>query len=188
MLQVKKHTLSYYGKTPDQWPTIVYAYPDCYDELSLVDKADKVILDSFICSITYLEHTALFVRCAMSQKVIGQVPNLDYEIWIALSDKYFEDYKNNYLNEEHETKYSGSIGNNFLPYQDSKGIPVTVFVNKGNQRPTFTPNINYDHQFTRDFYRGITKLEAEDRIKEILRINNEADSRSVQKKSWWKLG
>lgn len=119
-------------------------------------------------------HTDLFVPCTLSQKVIGQTCNLEYEIWVTLSEENFQDYTKNY-NFKSGIIYSGKISNNFLPYENTNGIPVRVILKNGIQGPELKPNHHVDHEFVLNFYTGITKIEAVDRIAEIQRFNNEIE-------------
>jgi hypothetical protein len=102
-----------------------------------------------------------------------------------LSDKSFQDYSDNFNNENHETKYFGWLSNNLPDYDFSEGgIPTTVFTRTGNSRPYIVPHEDFDHPFVHDYYDGITKTEAERRIKEMLKIISERDSKKAGTKPW----
>lgn len=186
-MQLKEYTFNYYKRSQNDWPSIICTYPSSYQNLSRVDKEFNTVLNSFICTIKYLKHTERFVRCTLSQKIIGQASDLQYEIWIALSEENFKDYTQNYNHEYKEKIYPGIISNDFLPYDNTKGIPVSVILKIGKLRPAIIPNHNVDHAFVMNFYTGITKLEAEDRIAEIKGIINDLELPSVQKKTWWRF-
>ena len=83
----------------------------------------------------------------------------------------------------HETKYFGWLSNDLPDYNFSEGsIPTTVFTRTGNNRPNIVPHQDFDHPFVHDYYNGITKKEAERRIKEMLKTINERDSKTTQTK------
>jgi hypothetical protein len=55
-------------------------------------------------------------------------------------------------------------------YKFSESIPTTVFTRLEGQRPEMVPHNDFDHPFVRDYYEGITREEAERRIKAMLEI------------------
>jgi hypothetical protein len=63
-------------------------------------------------------------------------------------------------------------------YEFKVSIPMTVFTRVGNQRPEIVPHRDFDHPFVKDYCNGITKEEAERRIREMLKI---VESRSINK-------
>ncbi len=48
-------------------------------------------------------------------------------------------------------------------------IPCNVITKSGNDRPEIFPHEDFDHQFVKDFYNGITKKEAIRRVNDMLR-------------------
>jgi hypothetical protein len=105
-----------------------------------------------------------------------------------LSEKSFREYSDNFNNENHETKYFGWLSNNLSDYNFSEAsIPTTVFTKKGNNRPEIAPHQDFDHPFVYDYYNGITKTEAERRIREMLKTISEPSDEAAQASPWWKL-
>ena len=49
-----------------------------------------------------------------------------------------------------------------------KVFPTDVKTKIGNERPEIFPHSDFDHPFTRDYYNGMTKGEAERRIHNML--------------------
>ena len=93
---------------------------------------------------------------------------VEYGLGVALSDKRFEDYSETCNSENHETKYFGWLSNYLPDYENTTNIPTTVYTKKGNSRPEIIPNNDFEHQFVNDYHNGITKEEAERRIKKML--------------------
>jgi hypothetical protein len=183
-----KYTCSCCVKEHEDWPTLVYRSPTNYDTLSESDKENIGRLDTDFCVITHSDQTDRFIRCTLTQKVIDHCEDLEYGLWVSLSDKSFQDYSDNFNNENHKTKYFGWLSNDLPDYDFSGGsIPTTVFTRTGNSRPEIVPHQDFDHPFINDYYNGITKTEAERRIKEMLKTISERDGKTTQTKPWWKL-
>jgi hypothetical protein len=188
MTETIKYPCSCCGKVHEGWPALVYISPTNYDALSEEDKNNIGELDTDFCIVTHPDQTDRFIRCTLTQKVIDHCVDLEYGLWVSLSEKSFQDYSDNFDNESHETKYFGWLCNNLPDYDFSEGsIPTTVFTRTGNSRPEIVPHQDFDHPFVNDYYNGITKTEAERRITEMLKMISERDDKTIQKKPWWKL-
>jgi hypothetical protein len=170
MLETIKYTCSRCGKVHKEWPALTYISPTNYNALSEDDKQSMGELKNDFCIINHPEETDRFIRCTLTQKVIDHCEGLEYGLWVSLSEKSFQDYSDNFNNENHKAKYFGWLSNNLPDYEFKESIPTTVFTRFGNQRPEIIPYEDFDHPFVRDYYNGITKIEAERRIKEMLKI------------------
>jgi hypothetical protein len=158
------------GNEHDEWPALTFISPANYDSLSEEDKQTIASLDSDFCIIKHPEQTDKFIRCTLTQKVNDHCEDLEYGLWVSLSEKSFQDYLDNYDRKDYETKYFGWLCNTIPDYDFSKSIPTTVFTRLAGQRPEIVPHEDFDHPFVRDYYEGITKEEAERRIKAMLEI------------------
>jgi hypothetical protein len=103
----------------------------------------------------------------MALKVNDHCTNLEYGLWVSLSEESFGDYWDNFENHNHEASYFGYICNELPDYEDTMFIPVTVKTKTSGQRPEIFPHEDFDHIFVQDYYKGISKSEAERRIKEL---------------------
>jgi hypothetical protein len=176
MIELAKYTCSNCDKEHTEWPALAYSSPANYHNLSEEDKQNIGTLTNDFCTITYPDQTDRFIRCILIQKVNDHCQNLEYGLWVSLSEKSFQDYSNNYNNENHETKYFGWLSNDLPDYNFEESIPTTVFTRTGNQRPEIVPHKDFDHPFVKDYYNGITKAEAERRIQNMLSAIEERDN------------
>jgi hypothetical protein len=183
-----KYTCSCCGKEHEEWPALAYSSPSNYNALSEEDKKNIGELGKDFCIIEYPGQTDRFIRCTLTQKVVDHCEDLEYGLWVSLSDKSFQDYKDHFNNENHEAKYFAWLCNELPDYDFREGsIPTTVFIRTGNYRPEIVPHQDFEHPFVQDYYNGITKKEAERRIKEMLTITGKRDRKTKDKKYWWKL-
>lgn len=168
MYQALKYTCSCCGQEHETWPALTYSSPTAYEYLAVVEKKSIAELSGDFCIIKYEEQTDKYIRCTLTQKVIDHCESLEYGLWVSLSDKSFEDYNDNFKNENHENQYFGWLSNEIPDYDFNDSIPTTVFTRIGNRRPEIVPHDDFDYPFVRDYYSGITKEEAERRIKNML--------------------
>jgi hypothetical protein len=172
------------GKVHEEWPALAFNSPDNYEALSDEDKHAIAELSSDFCTIKHPDQTDRFIRCTLTQKVNDSCQDLDYGIWVSLSEKSFQDYSANYNNPSHEGKYFGWLSSSIPPYTFEQSVPTTVFTRKDGKRPNVIPHDDFDHPFVHDYYNGISKQEAERRISDMLEI---VDKRNVTQKPWWKF-
>lgn len=167
------------GVIHDMWPALTYESPTPYHQLTDYEKKTIGKLNTDFSVIEHHDQTDRFIRVVLSQKVIDYSQDLEYGVWVSLSEKSFEDYKENFNNEEHQTEYFGWLSNDIPQYDFSISIPVTVYTKKGNTRPEIIPHLDFDHPFVQDYYDGISKNEAEKRIHEMMdRITNKNEIKS----------
>jgi hypothetical protein len=178
MADNNRYTCSCCGKAHEEWPALTYISPTNYNNLSEEDKATIGELDTDFCIIRYSDHTARFIRCTLTQKVIDHCEDLEYGLWVSLSEKSFQDYSANFLNENHLTQYFGWLSSDLPDYDFTQAsIPTTVLTRSGNSRPQIIPHKEFDHPFVKDYYLGITKNDAERRINDMIQLINDRDNR-----------
>ena len=170
MPETIKYICNSCGQEHEEWPALSYFSPAKYHLLSENDKQKVATLDSDFCVINNPDQTDRFIRCTLTQKVTDHCKNLEYGLWVSLSEKSFQDYMDNFDNENHETGYFGWLSNNLPDYEFKESIPTNVYTRLGNQRPEIIPHKNFDHLFVYDYFNGITKAEAERRIKSMSKI------------------
>lgn len=187
MTEQIKYTCSCCGQEHYEWPALTFKSPDHYNSLSQADKETIAEIDSDFCIIRHSDQTDRFIRCTLTQKVIDHCKDLQYGLWVSLSEQSFSDYSDNYNNENHETAYFGWLCNDIPEYEFSESIPATVFTRTDNQRPEIVPHNDFDHPFVRDYYNGISKQEAERRIKAMLEGVEQTNTLQQEKKPWWKI-
>ena len=171
MAEKIKYTCSCCGKELEEWPALTFTSPDNYHMLSQHDKDHIAQIGNDFCIITYPDQTDRFIRCTLTQKVIDHCQDLEYGLWVSLSEKSYKDYSDNYNKQDHKATYFGWLCNDIPGYEFSESIPATVRTRPGNSRPEIIPHEDFDHQFVKDYYNGISRHEAEKRIQYMLDIS-----------------
>lgn len=164
-----KFTCNCCGEEHESWPAITYSSPSSYSNLSPQEKEEIAVIGEDFCVIKYPDQVDRFIRVVFVQKVNDHCQNLEYGFWVSLSEKSFDDYLENFDNQIEERHYFGWLCNYIPQYEFSNSIPTTVITKEGNLRPEIVPHDDFDHPFVKDYYNGITKEEAEKRIKAILK-------------------
>lgn len=164
-----KFTCSECGQVHSDWPALAFASPANYDFLSDKEKSTLGKLSPDFCEIHYQDQIDRFIRVILIQKVNDACQDLDYGLWVSFSEKSYTDYRANFHNKNHEAGYFGWLCSNIPEYENTMSIPCNVITKTGNSRPEIFPHEDFDHPFVRDYYLGITKKEAENRIREMIK-------------------
>ncbi|GGK83149.1 DUF2199 domain-containing protein [Rufibacter glacialis] len=158
------------GQEHENWPALTYTSPKHYNDLSEEEKETKGWLEGDFCTITHENDIDRFIRVVMTIPVNDHCENLDYGLWVSVSEKTFHDYQEHYHDEQYETSYFGYVCNNLLGYEETLHVPSTVVTQIENRRPLVFPFEDFEHPLVKDFYHGISKEEAEKRIEEMIQL------------------
>jgi len=167
--ETKKTKCSICGQVHLEWPALYFKSPANYNFLSEAEQSEMATLDLDFCEIHYEDQIDRFIRVTLTQKVNDACEDLDYGLWVSLSEKSYSDYKENFNNSNHETKYFGWLCSNIPEYEDTRSIPCDVKTKTGNNRPEIFPHKDFDHPFVKDYYEGISEKEVKYRIKEMIK-------------------
>ena len=152
-----------------EWPALSFSSPSSYHELTESEKISTAEIDTDFCTITYEDQIDRFIRVVLKQKVNNSDQDLEYGLWVSLSEKSYTDYQNNYNTENHKKQYFGWLNSRVREYENTINIPTTVITKIGNNRPEIIPHNDFAHDFVRDYYNGISRKEAEKRIHEMMK-------------------
>lgn len=119
------------GKTHEDWPAIAYDAPDSYYGLDDQQRRSSEISSDF-CVIAYPDgQIDRFIRAVLALEVRGQCQNLDYGVWVSLSENNFEDYKANFNNEDHEAIYFGWLCSSIEGYESTFQCSYRCYLQPG---------------------------------------------------------
>jgi len=163
------HKCSVCGETHKGWPALTFNFPSSYYELSESEKQSIAKIDSDFCEITYEDQIDRFIRVTLKQKIKDSIQELDYGLWVSLSEESWNDYKSNYDTNNHLVQYFGWLNSRIPEYKNTINIPTTVVTKEGNERPEIRPHEDYKHRFVEDYYNGISIEEAEKRLHEMMK-------------------
>ena len=156
------------GQEHEGRPSIAFDNPNHYNDLTPDDKKLLATLSDDFCIIRHEDQTDRFIRGVLHQKINDGCQTLDYGVWVSLSENSFADYVDNYNNEDHKATYFGFLCNNLTGYKNTLSIKANVVL-RGNLRPEVIPHEDQlENEFVRDYYQGIDKETADERIKKVL--------------------
>ena len=152
------------GQVHDELPALGFLSPLYYDTLNEKDKKEIAELSTDFCKIKHEDQTDRFIRTTLTIKINDACEDLDYGIWVSLSEKSFNEYQSEFKNNVEGKTYFGMISNEIPDYEESTlGIHVNVNTRSGGIRPEIIPHQN-EHKLISDWENGINIKEAEKRI------------------------
>lgn len=173
-MEKKKHEPTQYrcstcGQVHDELPAFGFRTPYHYDILS--DEAKKTIaeISDDFCIIRHPGQTDRFIRATLTIPINDACEDLDYGIWVSLSEKNFNEYLSEFHDYTSEKTYFGTICNKIPAYAESTiGLPVNVVTSPEGLRPELVPHQS-KHALVDDWEKGITIEAAENRVEWMLK-------------------
>lgn len=152
------------GSSLRPWPALAFRRPDPFLDLGPDSQRHGQATDD-LCIISGPERTDCFIRTVMSLPIVQDpVRRLEYGPWVSLEPRDFDDYVEHYEDDHYRTTYSGRLATALPGYDAATTVPVLVST-RGPYRPMITPDSTFDHPLVRDFHGGVTRQEAELRIR-----------------------
>ncbi|MBX7225487.1 MAG: DUF2199 domain-containing protein [Chitinophagales bacterium] len=156
------------GEVHDQLPALAFLTPDYYGYLNDEDKKNIAEISDDFCVIKHPEQTDRFIRTTMTLQIIDACEDLDYGIWVSVSEKTFDEYKTDFKNNIEGKTYFGRICNEIPEYRESTlGLHVNVVTKSNGIRPEIIPHES-GHELIKDWEKGITISEAERRVQNMM--------------------
>lgn len=165
-----KYTCSNCGEEHEDFPALGFKSPYHYDILTEEDKQTIGELTADTCIIKHGEQIDRFIRGVLVQPIKDACQDLDYGLWVSLSEKSYQDYIDNFDSAEHETIYFGWLCSTIPEYESTLSIKTTVHT-RGKQRPLIVIQEDNDQSnpFIIDYFEGISEAEAIERINSMMR-------------------
>ncbi|WP_405292313.1 DUF2199 domain-containing protein [Algibacter sp. Ld11] len=152
------------GEIHDELPALGFISPLYYDTLNKKDKENIAELSSDFCVITHEDQTDRFIRTTLTIPINKVCEDLDYGIWVSLSEKSFNEYHSEFKDNVEGKTYFGMISNEIPDYEESTlGLHVNVNTRSGGIRPEISVH-RIEHDIISDLENGISIEEAEKRI------------------------
>ena len=153
------------------YPALAFSTPHYYNTLSLEDKQTLAEINSDFCIINHGDQVDRFVRCVLIQKINGVCQNLEYGVWISLSQESFKDYQDHFHLEDYEATYFGWLSNRIPEYQDTLSVRTFIKTRGDGQRPIVLvqEKNDFNNPFVKDYFEGISEEEALRRVAMLMR-------------------
>lgn len=146
------------------WPALAFRRPDAYLELTESRRHNAQATDD-LCLIRWPDRTDCYIRVVMSLPITQDpVRRLDYGPWVSVSESDFNECLEHYEDDSYRAAYGGHLATALPGYRSVTTVPVLVRT-RGRFRPVISPDSTFDHPLVRDFHDGITRKEAELRIR-----------------------
>lgn len=150
------------------WPALSFRRPDRYVALPRHRRRHHAAATNDLCWIAEGQTVRCFLRGCLSLPIIGEAITLEYGLWAEVSEEAFLDYQLHYEDAEGGMASVGTPANGIPGYERTEVVPLQIVYRPFPDRPQLRPDSLYDHPLVRDVHRGISRTEAELRIRAFL--------------------
>ncbi len=152
------------GEKHDELPALGFKTPFYYGTLNEMEKAQFANISKDFCVLTYEDQTDRFIRTVLTIPINDACEDLDYGVWVSLSEKSFNEYEADYNYNVAGKTYFGRLSNKIRDYEESTlELHVNVNTRNGGIRPETVLHKN-EHKLVSDWENGITIEEAKKRV------------------------
>jgi hypothetical protein len=123
------------GEIHEGSPSIGFRAPDQYITLSEEQKARMATLSSDFCTIAHEGETDRFIRAVLEVPIVGVEEPFLWGVWVSLSEKSFNRYRETYENPVAGEGFFGWVCNEIKLYPYSRPRASDVIVQSGRDRP-----------------------------------------------------
>jgi hypothetical protein len=116
-------------------PSFAFRAPDQYVSLSDEQKSEMATLTNDFCTITHEEGTDRFIRAVLEVPIHGVEEPFLWGVWVSLSEKSFNRYKETYDEPVEGEGFFGWVCNKIALYPYGQSRPSDVVVQAGGSRP-----------------------------------------------------
>jgi hypothetical protein len=156
------------GGEASPWPALSFRRPDRYVALSRHQRRHHAAATDDLCWIAAGPEVRCFVRGCLSVPIVGEDITLEYGLWVEVSEEVFLDYQLHFEDAEGGALYVGAAANAIPGYEQAEAVPLQIACLPFPHRPRLRPDSLYRHPLVRDVHRGISRAEAELRIRAFL--------------------
>ncbi len=152
------------GKIHEGSPSVGFKAPDQYASLSETQKAEWGRINDDFCIIAHPEGTDRFIRSILEVPIHGVEEPFLWGVWVSLSEKSFNHYRDTYNSPREGDGYFGWVCNQLTLYPYSKPRPADVVVQTDGTRPKVVLHRSdpEDDQLAIDQVNGISVARAQD--------------------------
>lgn len=152
------------GEVHEGSPSFGFVAPDQYASLTDEQKAEMGVLSEDFCTITHANETDRFIRAVLEIPIHGVEEPLRLGVWVSLSEKSFNRYRETYDDSIPGEGFFGWVCNKiaFYPYEHPR--PADVLVQSAGNRPKLVLHRGdpEDDPLVEDQVHGITVARAQE--------------------------
>lgn len=155
------------GTRDRPWPVLSFAVPDPVLRLAPHELRDAEITED-LCWIERREGAEQYVRVSMHVPILDDPERrMEYAPWVSLAEGDVIDILDHLGDDGYRTVYPGRLASALPGYETAGPVPVLVH-SRGDLRPLIGPDPTNESPLGRDLLGGITREEAELRIRAFL--------------------
>ncbi|WP_087485432.1 DUF2199 domain-containing protein [Brachybacterium massiliense] len=155
------------GTEDNPWPLIDLLHPEPVLQMNRWERLTRVRSTGEVCLLDNGSEVECYVRGFLSLPVKGEEALLVYSPWAQLSQEDYLDLAEHWERPGFRGEYQGMLANELPGSPDSLSVPVQVRAH-GLMPPLIIPELTGGHGLWREEREGITRKEAELRVRSVL--------------------
>lgn len=155
------------GTEANPWPLIDFPRPDAFARMPPWEQLTRTRSTDELCLIDNGRSVDCYLTGYLSLPVQEEEALLVYLPWVQVSETDYLDLVEHWEQPRFRGEYRGPLANELPGYEDSLSVPVRVIA-PGRMAPVIVPEEASEHVLVREEREGISRQEAELRIRSVL--------------------
>ncbi|GAA4526277.1 DUF2199 domain-containing protein [Brachybacterium paraconglomeratum] len=155
------------GTVANPWPLLEFTRPEAYLQMDPWELVLHARSTDELCLIENGDSVDCYLTGYLSLPVLGEAAMLVYMPWVHVSEDDYLELVQHWEHPRFRGDYRGTLASMLPGYENSLSIPVRVLV-RGRTPPLILPEESSGHALVREEQEGISRQEAELRIRSML--------------------
>lgn len=155
------------GTEENPWPLIEYVRPEAFLRMSTWEQLTRTRSTDELCLIDNGRSVDCYLTGYLTLPVRGEESLLVHQPWVQVSQDDYLDLVEHWEHPRFRGDYLGTLASELPGHGDSLSIPVRVAA-PGRLPPLITPDPGSGHALVREAQEGISRREAELRLRSTL--------------------
>lgn len=161
------------GTVANPWPLIEFTRPEAYLRMTPWEQLTRTRSTEELCLIENGGAVDCYLTGYLSLPVLGEAALLVYMPWVRVSENDYQDLVEHWEHPHFRGDYPGTLASVLPGCENSLSVPVRVIA-PGRMAPLIVPEETSGHALVREEQEGISRQEAELRLRSMLLEDPEA--------------
>ncbi|WP_299303741.1 DUF2199 domain-containing protein [uncultured Brachybacterium sp.] len=155
------------GTVANPWPLIEFTRPEVYLRMDSWEQLTRTRSTDELCLIDNGRSVDCYLTGYLSLPVLEEAAMLVYMPWVQVREKDYLDLVEHWEQPHYRGDYLGTLASELPGCEDSLSVPVRVIA-PARRAPLVVPELTSGHALVREEQEGISRQEAELRLRSML--------------------
>lgn len=155
------------GTAANPWPLLEFDRPEAFLRMSPWEQLMRTRSTEELCLIDNGRTVDCYLTGFLSLPIVGEQALLLHQLWVRVSEEDYLDLVEHWEHPRFRGDFRATLANELPGHEDSLSVPMRVLA-PGRLPPVITPEPGSGHALEQEAREGVSRQEAELRIRSML--------------------